>query len=219
MTSIMSTFFSSIEILGKQNIPLHGPIIFTGNHMNQFVDAALILVTCPQQVGFLIAEKSFHSFIVGDLAKAVGSIPVARPQDYAKKAPGQIYFDGSKMIGEGTQFTTLGKGDKIRPGRSANCYRITKVISDTEAELAADPGESPPSQETQCQGVGKWVSYDILAFIDQHRVFDSVHDALSHGKCLGIFPEGGSHDNTDLLPLKVMLRVFVIFILHFFCQT
>lgn len=74
MHSILSIFFSSIEVLGKQNIPLHGPIIFSGNHMNQFVDAALILITCPYRVGFLIAEKSFNQRIIGDLAKAVGNL-------------------------------------------------------------------------------------------------------------------------------------------------
>jgi len=34
-------------------------------------------------------------------------------------------------------------------------------------------------------------------------MFDKVHSALAGGKNLCIFPEGGSHDNTDLLPLKV----------------
>ena len=33
-------------------------------------------------------------------------------------------------------------------------------------------------------------------------MFDYVHSALAKGNCLGIFPEGGSHDNTNLLPLK-----------------
>ncbi len=40
LTSILSIFFSSIEVVGRENIPNYGPIIFTGNHMNQFVDAA-----------------------------------------------------------------------------------------------------------------------------------------------------------------------------------
>ena len=34
-------------------------------------------------------------------------------------------------------------------------------------------------------------------------MFDTVQNELHKGKCLGIFPEGGSHDRTDLLPLKV----------------
>jgi len=34
-------------------------------------------------------------------------------------------------------------------------------------------------------------------------MFSAVHAALANGGCIGIFPEGGSHDRTDLLPLKV----------------
>ncbi|CAM9795140.1 unnamed protein product, partial [Discosporangium mesarthrocarpum] len=37
--SIVSIFFNKVEIIGSSNIPAEGPIIFTGNHANQFVDA------------------------------------------------------------------------------------------------------------------------------------------------------------------------------------
>ena len=33
-------------------------------------------------------------------------------------------------------------------------------------------------------------------------MFDTVQDELKNGRCIGIFPEGGSHDRTTLLPLK-----------------
>lgn len=38
--------------------------------------------------------------------------------------------------------------------------------------------------------------------VDQAKVYDKVFKALSIGGCVGIFPEGGSHDRTELLPLK-----------------
>ncbi len=41
-------------------------------------------------------------------------------------------------------------------------------------------------------------------------MFSYVEEALANGKCLGIFPEGGSHDNTDLLPLKVSSILLII---------
>lgn len=43
--------------------------------------------------------------------------------------------------------------------------------------------------------------------MDQSQVFSSVWNELKDGKCLGIFPEGGSHDQTDLLPLKVGVAI------------
>jgi glycerol-3-phosphate O-acyltransferase / dihydroxyacetone phosphate acyltransferase len=43
----------------------------------------------------------------------------------------------------------------------------------------------------------------ILFIVVALQMFETVQNELAHGKCLGIFPEGGSHDRTDLLPLKV----------------
>jgi glycerol-3-phosphate O-acyltransferase/dihydroxyacetone phosphate acyltransferase len=198
--SILTIFFSSMEVLGRENIPQHGPIIFTGNHMNQFVDGAVLVVTTPQKVSFLVAEKSYNKRIIGDFAKAVGAIPVSRPQDMARKGPGKLKFDRMKVIGEGTEFTKLQKGDKIRPGKSPEAYKFKTIISDTEGILTELVGETSPMLETHAQG--KWTTYDILGYVDQSKMFEAVQATLAKGSCLGIFPEGGSHDRTDLLPLK-----------------
>ncbi len=202
-----------MEVLGRENIPAHGPIIFTGNHMNQFVDGAVMMVTNPHRVGFLVAEKSYNKRVIGDFAKAVGSIPVSRTQDQAKAGPGKVYFDGLKIQGENTKFTQLKKGDKIRPGKSSEGYRIKEVISDTEGILAEDYGEASPKIDI-CQG--KWVTYEILGHVDQSKMFESVQTALANGNCLGIFPEGGSHDRTDLLPLKVSFKFIFLFFFPIF---
>eukprot|EP00595_Chromulina_sp_UTEXLB2642_P003249 CAMPEP_0196763192 /NCGR_PEP_ID=MMETSP1095-20130614/3622_1 /TAXON_ID=96789 ORGANISM="Chromulina nebulosa, Strain UTEXLB2642" /NCGR_SAMPLE_ID=MMETSP1095 /ASSEMBLY_ACC=CAM_ASM_000446 /LENGTH=332 /DNA_ID=CAMNT_0042115885 /DNA_START=280 /DNA_END=1275 /DNA_ORIENTATION=+ len=195
---------------------MHGPIIFTGNHMNQFVDAVLILITCPHRVGFLIAEKSFNHPVVGGLAKAIGCYPVARPQDTAKKGTGQLTFEGLNVIGKGTNFlTVLKKGDKIRPGRSANAYRVVEVTSDTSALLGEDFGEPSPTEETYCNE-GKYVEYDVFPYIFQGKMFEVVEAELGQGNNLGIFPEGGSHDNTDLLPLKAGVSAITFGVLEKF---
>mmetsp|Transcript_5886 Transcript_5886/g.9566 ORF Transcript_5886/g.9566 Transcript_5886/m.9566 type:complete len:798 (-) Transcript_5886:323-2716(-) len=194
--SILSIFFSSIEVVGKENIPTHGPVIFTGNHMNQFVDAAVVLTTTPHKVGFLVAEKSYKKKGIGHIAKAMESIPVARPQDTAVKGPGLVKLDGKLLVGKDTQFTKLNKRDKILDKKSVDGYMIKSVVSDTELIIlnAKDHDDD--------EGEGEWLEYDILPYVDQSGMFDFVHAALAKGNCLGIFPEGGSHDNTHLLPLK-----------------
>lgn len=48
--SILSISFKSIEIVGLDNIPREGPIIFTGNHANQFVDGLVVMMTSPRKV-------------------------------------------------------------------------------------------------------------------------------------------------------------------------
>lgn len=171
--SLLSIFFSSVEVLGRQNIPEHGPVIFTGNHMNQFVDAAVMLVTTPRQLGFLVAAVSFKKAIIGDFARAAGGIPVSRPQDMAKKGPGQVMISTdpatgvSKLLGcEGTTFTAWKKGDKFRVGRSPNAFRLKEVESDTEGIIADDLGEPPARDEVQ----GTWMTYDVMSAVDQSKV-------------------------------------------------
>jgi hypothetical protein len=39
------------------------------------VDGAVILITTPRRVGFLVAEKSMQKLLIGDFARACGSIP------------------------------------------------------------------------------------------------------------------------------------------------
>lgn len=49
-------------------------------------------------------------------------------------------------------------------------------------------------------------NFKVAPKVDQTEVYDAVFDALSRGGCIGIFPEGGSHDRTELLPLKGSCR-------------
>ena len=170
--------------------------------MNQFVDGAVALTTCPHKINFLIAESSFAKPVVGQFARAIGAMPVYRPIDNASPGKGMIHFQGNIIYGQGTTFLTFDIRDRIRPKGSANEYKIVEVISDTEAVLSTAKGDASPMEEGVCQGSNKWVSYDILGFVDQSHTFRKVNEALAKGENMIIFPEGGSHDNTDLLPLK-----------------
>ena len=129
--------------------------------MNQFVDAAVILVTNPHKVGFLVAEKSYHKPIIGHFAKAVGSIPVTRPQDQAEKGVGTVTLNGTTVTGKDTQFLKLKKGDKIRPGKSPDGYTIKAIISDTEASI---------SEANTFSSNEVFQTYDILRGVDQSQV-------------------------------------------------
>ncbi|CAK0824153.1 unnamed protein product [Prorocentrum cordatum] len=175
-------FFRSVEILGAENLPVHGPVILTGNHNNQFVDGVFLLANSHREISFMIAQKSWDRPFVGFLARVFNCIPVSRPQDVAFAGAGVIIADGSDVLrGQGTCFAAEVKpGDHLEiKGRP---YKVQAVTSDSEL-----------------QGVGK---YKVLPKTDQSKMYDAVHKSLKEGKCLGIFPEGGSHDQTDLLPLK-----------------
>jgi len=46
------------------------------------------------------------------------------------------------------------------------------------------------------------LEYKILPHVDQEETYGAVFERLNQGGCIGVFPEGGSHDRTDFLPLK-----------------
>ena len=48
----------------------------------------------------------------------------------------------------------------------------------------------------------KGTTFKTAPKVDQTKVYDAVFERLNAGGCVGIFPEGGSHDRTELLPLK-----------------
>uniref|UniRef100_V5E3Y4 Phospholipid/glycerol acyltransferase domain-containing protein n=2 Tax=Kalmanozyma brasiliensis (strain GHG001) TaxID=1365824 RepID=V5E3Y4_KALBG len=56
----------------------------------------------------------------------------------------------------------------------------------------------------------KGCKYSCLPFVDQTQMYAKVYEKLAEGGCLGIFPEGGSHDRTDLLPLKAGVVIMAL---------
>lgn len=52
--------------------------------------------------------------------------------------------------------------------------------------------------------------YKLAPHIDQTKVYEAVFDRLRSGGCVGIFPEGGSHDRTGLLPLKAGVAIMAL---------
>lgn len=207
--SILSIFFREVEIIGRAKVPPHGPIIFTGNHANQFIDAVSLVSTCRHQLSFLMAEASYKRRIIGDIAWAMDVVPVKRAQDASITGKGQIIFkkidDLPKALsveGKDTMFKEqVAVGDKIRPSGTAIAVKITDVVED--GHLVVDASDIPPEEFEKVFAKTDPMAFDILKKVDQKVVFAKVLDKLASGGCIGIFPEGGSHDRTDLLPLKV----------------
>jgi len=78
-----------------------------------------------------------------------------------------------------------------------------------EAKDGTDASTPLADEEEHCD-IGDQKPYTILPFVDQSEMFEQVHEALLSGKTIGIFPEGGTHDNTEVLPLKWGVSVMVL---------
>ena len=117
------------------------------------------------------------------------AIPVKRPQDYAFAGTGEVSVDSGRVAGLRSKFTK-----EVKPGDSikvANTSLLVKSVESDEALLVSDLSAK--------QEPGK---FKVFPKIDQARIYETVHNNLKTGRCIGIFPEGGSHDRTTPLPLK-----------------
>ena len=241
--SILSIFFREVNIIGHQNIPHYGPVIFTSNHANQFMDSVVVLSTCQRTISFLMAESSYMKKIVGHIAWAMGVVPVKRAQDSAKKGIGAVLIskvvekdhDGNEngimndnhnsddpkqsnenesedekpttsqyiIHGTNTEFTQQIKPkDKIRFPNCPNGLKITSIESDTVMIGVGNSSEFGEEQQQKVLSSTTPFNYEILKRIEQSEVYEKVLAKLASSGAIGIFPEGGSHDRTDLLPLK-----------------
>lgn len=196
-------FFRSVEIVGMENMPKHGPVILTGNHNNQFVDGLLLATNCDRQISFMIAQKSFDRPVVGFFAKTMHCLPVTRPQDSVKVGAGTVKISGTKVTGNGTKFTEQVQVGALLEVNGVGKVKVKEVVSSTELVL---DGDAPSTKDIPKDGA----TYKVSPKVDQTSMFEKVFQGLKGGKCLGIFPEGGSHDRTDLLPLKAGVALIAL---------
>eukprot|EP00164_Ancoracysta_twista_P001547 GFYU01002028.1.p1 GENE.GFYU01002028.1~~GFYU01002028.1.p1 ORF type:complete len:664 (+),score=139.92 GFYU01002028.1:140-2131(+) len=208
---VINLYFKNVDFVGSHHIPVDGPLILTGNHANQFVDGLMLVISTPRLVRFMMAEKSLQRPMIGTFGRILGCISVSRPQDKVFVGAGTITLSEDGIAkGTGTKFAAECKpGDEIwvldTKGTKVGKFRVSEVLSNEEIipmidDMPRDEDGNLPAWATQVQGVD--VKYKVMPKMDHSYMFASVSRVLGKGGCIGIFPEGGSHDRTELLPLK-----------------
>ncbi|KAE8334426.1 hypothetical protein BDV24DRAFT_145874 [Aspergillus arachidicola] len=190
-----------------------------------------------RRISWLIAEKSFRRKFIGLLARSIGTVPVARAMDNMKPGQGTIYmpdpinqptlirgidtdFEGPGFEKDGTiALPTIngtshnaaiaevrGPAELIikKPFKAKDpLYQLTgrKDITD-DGQIIGDASDTDPEF--------KGSKFKVSPHVDQTAVYEAVFARLNAGGCVGIFPEGGSHDRTNLLPLKAGVALMAL---------
>jgi glycerol-3-phosphate O-acyltransferase/dihydroxyacetone phosphate acyltransferase len=185
-----------------------------------------------RRIQFLIAAKSMDRAFIGSMAGLTGVVPVGRAMDMVKPAKGKVYLpdpinDPTLLRGIDTNFEDvlfqIG-GSIVLPkvNNKAATAEILEIRGPEEIRLKRGfnggvamqqlTGRSDMTKDgtfidgaEERKGTAKGfegTAFKIAPKLDQTEVYDAVHTVLHHGGSIGIFPEGGSHDRTDLLPLK-----------------
>jgi glycerol-3-phosphate O-acyltransferase/dihydroxyacetone phosphate acyltransferase len=138
--------------------------------------------------------------------------------------------DPCLVLGEGTKFLEeLRPKMQIMLSKAVNSSiaEVVEVISDTLLRIKSEfHNETEKStkllrekaEEAKSQGI-YGLTFKTLPFVDQNEMYQDVYQRLRDGHCVAVYPEGvlllqdvvyrelihhvgGSHDRTDLLPLK-----------------
>lgn len=121
---ITNTFFRRIDVVGRENVPVSGPVIFAGNHPNALMDGWLLMARCGRwPLHFMVDAKLWKYWMLGQILDVTGAVPVYRREDHG--------------------------------------------------------GE-----------------------VDNSKAFDKLYEVMESGNCMGIFPEGVSHVESQLAKLK-----------------
>ncbi|CAO3649521.1 unnamed protein product [Cunninghamella echinulata] len=162
----------------------------------------------PRPSYAIMAAVSYNCPLIGHVGKILNAIPVVRPQDIVNKGTGIVYYDYKnepfKIKGKNTQFTKeLHSRDFILFGRNYK-FHVSKIINDTECEVthSIEMAEEDQSEEG--------FTFKIAPHVDQTPVYTEVNRYLNNGECITIFPEGGSHDRPEMLPLKAGFAVMAL---------
>ncbi|KAI7880810.1 uncharacterized protein EV154DRAFT_540075 [Mucor mucedo] len=154
-----------------------------------------------------MAQSSFKRKIIGAAARALKAIPVIRPQDLATKGTGQLVADKESnfiLNGIDTKFTQeTGPRDLIVLHKTLK-FEVAEVMSDTQLRLKVELNEEA------LQFIKDETAYKIIPHIDQSKLYEKVHERLDEGECIVIFPEGGSHDRSEMLPLKAGFAIMAL---------
>ncbi|KAF3035368.1 hypothetical protein E8E11_004960 [Didymella keratinophila] len=193
-----------------------------------------------RRIQFLIADKSMKRKFIGAMAGLTGVVPVGRAMDATKPAKGKIYLpdpinDPCLVRGVDTNFEDpqfMVGGSLVLPkvDNKAATAEILEIKGPEEIRLKRGfkggvamqqlTGRNDMTKDgtfvdgaSAKKGVAdgfEGINFLVAPKLDQTEVYDAVHTVLHHGGSIGIFPEGGSHDRTDLLPLKAGVAIMAL---------
>lgn len=103
---VSRVFFRHIEVVGLENIPADGAVVFAGNHPNSLIDPILIITTCGKKVHFAAKDTLFKNRLMRAVLGGLGAVPVSRRSDHGGgKVDNDAAFDA--------MFRVLGAGGAI----------------------------------------------------------------------------------------------------------
>jgi glycerol-3-phosphate O-acyltransferase/dihydroxyacetone phosphate acyltransferase len=161
--------FYRLERLGGP-LPREGPLLLVGNHPNALIDPALLLAISPRPLTFLAKAPLFGVPLLGPLLRALGALPIQRPQDGPRDATAN-----SAVLEAGSRALASGRALAIFPEGKSHSDSHLAELKTGAARMALGAGT-----KVQVVAVG-------LTYGQKGRFRSAVH--VEVGACLSVAPE------------------------------
>lgn len=120
------------EVLGLENIPKEGPIIFAGNHICAF-DPIVVMASTDRIVHYMAKEELFKGFH-GWLFKNIGLIPVSR----SKSNPSAV-ISAEKILNDGGTIGIFPEGTRNRTNQELLSFKKGAVLMALQTNVKIVP--------------------------------------------------------------------------------
>ncbi len=74
-------YTKKVKVLGQENIPKKGAVLFTANHPNGLIDPLLIATHIPRKTHFLVRAAVFKKQLIARFFDLLGMMPIYRIRD------------------------------------------------------------------------------------------------------------------------------------------
>lgn len=99
---VTNTFFRRIDIVGSDNVPQEGAVIFAGNHPNALMDGFLLVAKCGRwPLHFMVNAKLWDYKLLGPILNVSGAVPVYRREDHSGDVDNSQAFEKLYAVIEG----------------------------------------------------------------------------------------------------------------------
>ncbi|GEM_PF-474435 len=195
-------YYRTVSVAGRQRIPQTGPVFLAVNHPNAMVDALVVAWTTQRQVGFTAKSTIFANPLLAAFLRSVGVIPLKRVSDMVK-LPEVKQPSGNA---QSTHISAPG-GDSFNvAATSAGVEHAFVATTRSTSESVTTLGASDrPTFDVK--GMPPHASTDLTTLDPARNAesFRAVTNALAGGMAIVVFPEGKSHSEPQLAPLRTGL--------------
>lgn len=227
---VFTIFFREIKVRGSQHVPPKNTptILVCAPHANQFIDPSLVMSqtrkisgSSARQVCFVTAEGPMRkNKFVGMFGSWTGAIPVTRIQDNLEPVNAAIRLYTPDYENDPSLIKLVSVDPEVKPNAKQRFFPksliglpdylgnalIEEVVDDETIRLR----KPFPDNQRVKNCVTNQTVFMYAEKIDNSKVFENVFNHLHTKGCVGIFPEGGSHDRPSLLPIKAGVAIMAL---------